>query len=382
MLNMKNIILEFKNYRNFKKKEKEFDIVFYSEKSSYFIYYDNIIRYLIKYYNYKICYLTSSAKDNSLNKINAISKYYIGEGTVRTILFSTLDVKIMVMTMPDLNKYHIRRSNKSVKYVYIPHNLCSTNMVFRKGAFDHYDIFLCTGDYQYKELREAEKFYSTNKKKLIKIGYPRLDDLYKNSINHEKITNKKVLNIFIAPSWFVPGIIDTIGSELVDNLLSNNHKVYFRPHRDSRKYVSEKMDTIKNKYLSNKNFFWLEGKSTNQYLIESHILITDWSGSAFSFAFGIGRPIISIDLPPKINNPDYVKFKNKPFEISMRKKIGPIVKLNQLNDINKFIEDIADNYSYYCKRIRKLGNEKIYNIGKSTKECGEYLSSLIKNNLH
>ena len=86
--------------------------------------------------------MTSSNKDPLLTNANKkFSVYNIGSKTIRTIFFATLDVKVVVMTMPDLHNYHIKRSNNSVHYVYLPHSLLSTHMVYRKGAFDFYDSF-------------------------------------------------------------------------------------------------------------------------------------------------------------------------------------------------------------------------------------------------
>ncbi len=370
---------QIKNYLNFKKNEQNFDIVFYSESSSYVVYFESIINNIVKDYECNIAYLTSSNNDRMLNNnTNLISTYYIGRGSIRTILFSTLNVKVMVMTMPDLNNSYIRKSNNNVHYVFLPHNMCSTHMVFNKGAFDHYDSFFCVGPYHVKELREAEKIYLTKEKELIKIGYPRLDDIYNLDNDLESIAGLDSLNIIIAPSWNTPGILDTLGDKLINLMLEKGHHVFVRPHRDSRLYISNKLDHIKKKYLQHKNFDWIEGKSSNKYLIKSHILITDWSGSAFSFAFGLGRPVISIDLPPKINNIEYKRFKNKPFELTIRDKIGLVVKPTQIEKINSTINQIKVNYKHFSDNIDKLRKSSVYNFGNSAFLAAEHLSKIHK----
>ena len=222
---MKRFLDQLTNFSDFRKNQNIFDICFYVESSSYFVYFEKIIQHLVQNYKCKICYLTSSFDDPLLSKNNyLINAYYIGQGLIRTILFSTLDVKIMVLTMPDLNMYHIRRSHNQVHYIFIPHNMCSTHMVFRKGAFDHYDTFFCVGPHHVKELTEAQERYKTKSKRLVKIGYPRLDDIY-NSVSPNKNMDKiNSLAIMIAPSWFLPGILDTIGSKLISLLLNQKHQ--------------------------------------------------------------------------------------------------------------------------------------------------------------
>jgi len=164
--------------------------------------------------------------------------------------------------------------------------------------------------------------------------------------------------------------------ELIKILLDEGCQVFVRPHRDSRDYISKKMDQIKNNYLSNKNFYWLEGESSNKYLIRSQILITDWSGAAFSFSFGLGRPVISVDLPPKINNLEYKKFINEPFEITMREKIGLVINPDRIENITKIVHDIKTNYRFYSKNIIEPRNNYIYNFGKSAEKGAQYLAKL------
>ena len=113
-----------KEYIRFLRNSKSIDIVFYSESESYYMYYESIINTLIKNYSINICYVTSSNKDPLLTNNNKkFSVYNIGSKTMRTIFFASLDVKVVVMTMPDLHNYHIKRSNNAVHYVYLPHSL-------------------------------------------------------------------------------------------------------------------------------------------------------------------------------------------------------------------------------------------------------------------
>jgi YidC/Oxa1 family membrane protein insertase len=54
-------------------------------------------------------------------------------------------------------------------------------------------------------------------------------------------------------------------------------------------------------------------------------MITDWSGASIEYAFTLERPVLFIDVPKKIHNPDYEKLPEIPLEISIRDKIGEII---------------------------------------------------------
>ncbi|MAI86793.1 MAG: hypothetical protein CMF99_06495 [Candidatus Marinimicrobia bacterium] len=370
-----------KEYIRFLRNSKNIDIVFYSESESYYIYFKSIISTLVENYSINICYVTSSNKDPLLTNTNKkFSVYNIGSKTIRTIFFATLDVKVVVMTMPDLHNYHIKRSNNSVHYVYLPHSLLSTHMVYRKGAFDFYDSFFCVGFHHLKELRASEKLYESKCKKLFKIGYPRLDDLISsNPINKRPYSTLK--QIIITPSWYSPGIIETCCDELIQNLLSIDFKVVLRPHRDSKKLFPDKLNYIYEKFKEYKNFKLVYDDINNIELKKSAILITDWSGAAMSFAFGLCRPVISIDLPKKINNIDFDKYDIGPFETEIRSEIGSIVNPKNINRICEVIDNLMDNSDKISKKLELLRREKIFNLGKSAEIGAKYLSKLVNKSL-
>ena len=51
-------------------------------------------------------------------------------------------------------------------------------------------------------------------------------------------------------------------------------------------------------------------------------MITDWSGIAFEYAFALLKPILFIDVPPKVRNPDYHEVSSPPLEVALRAEFG------------------------------------------------------------
>ena len=83
----------------------------------------------------------------------------------------------MILTMPDLNTFHIKKSKYEVNYIFIPHNILSIHMVFRKKAFNHFDTFFCVGPHHNIEIKETEKIYKLNKILLFNFGFYNIDKL-------------------------------------------------------------------------------------------------------------------------------------------------------------------------------------------------------------
>ena len=117
------------------------------ENEHYTIYLKSLIETLVNEYGLKVSYVTSSKTDPLLKSTNKnISSFYIGDGIVRTKFFINLRADVLVMTMPDLETFHIKRSKiYPVHYVYIFHSLSSTHYIYRKTAFDNFDTIFCAG---------------------------------------------------------------------------------------------------------------------------------------------------------------------------------------------------------------------------------------------
>ena len=290
---------------------------------------------------------------------------------VRTLLFSSLKARIMIMTMPDLENHYIKRSKVyPVHYIYVFHNMASTHMVFRTGAYDHYDTIFCVGPHHEKEIREAEKLYGLPEKNLVKHGNSRLDSVLNEASkrtdkNIPKKNEKK--NILIAPSYGKNALLETCGIRLIEVLLDAGFFVTVRPHPLTIQENKVLISQIIKKYGSNDNFLLETDVASQASLHASNLLISDYSGAAFEFAFGLGKPVIFIDVPRKVNNPQYTKLNCEPFEIFIRPQIGAVLSTNNLEEVSYLIDDLVSNQGSFERKIATIRSDNIYNIGLSGK---------------
>ena len=361
----------------------ERSIVFYSESSVIlYPYVEEIIKELEKR-DQKICYVTSSKDDPIFKNENKnIRVFYIGDWYKRTKFFLGLKVKVLIMTMPDLGNYHIKRSKVfPVHYVYVFHTITSTHMVFQKSAFDHFDSIFCVGPYQIQELRATEQLYSLKQKNLVECGYGLIDKLIRSRSslpqqqNFLSKNNKK--NILIAPSWGKQNLLESIGIELVKILLDAGYYVTVRPHPMTIKKSPKIIKQILEKFEKNPDFLLDTNTSSFDQLFSSYALITDWSGIGFEYAFVCERPVIYVDVPKKVYNKEYEKIGLEPFEISIRDKIGEIVSIQNIETIPEHIEFLYDHINDFQNKIQKIRNDVIFNIGESGKVTANEIIRII-----
>ena len=359
----------------------ERSIVFYSEDVSSFVYFEQIIHELTEKMGYQICYVTSSKDDPILTgKNKRIKAFYIGLGAIRTKFFMELKAKVLVMTMPSLETYFIKRSRVyPVHYVYVFHSIASSHTIYRKGAFDHFDSIFCAGSHHIKEIKATEQLYNLNHKNLVMCGYGLLDRLQKskpvqNQEMHTKDGRKKIL---VAPSWGKKGLLETKGLELVKILLNADYNVTVRPHPMTVRKWPKIVNAIKNEFKDNSNFEMETDVSSFESLYSTYGLISDWSGIGFEYAFVCERPVIYVDVPHKNNNPDYNKIPCEPLESSIRHLIGKIISQNELESIPKIIESTYENIDHFKTKVQEIRNETVFNLGQSGMKGAQEIDKIL-----
>jgi len=239
-------------------------------------------------------------------------------------------------------------------------------MVYRYGAFDHYDSILCTGLHQIEEIRRNEKLYGLKTKNLVKTGYYPAERLYEAYKRYGK--EDKEVSILVAPTWGHTNLLELCGNELLEVLLSEGYKVILRLHPE----------TVKRHKIPDYKGITLEASITSiDSLLKADILITDWSAIGLEYAFGTERPVIFIDTPPKIRNPRYQELGIVPVESYLRDIIGKVVSLNELSAIPQVIQTLLDSKETYKPILSKLRNKYIFNFGKSSKVGADYIRGLI-----
>ncbi len=358
-------------------------LVFYSESNGFYKYFKGFIEYLLEHTNITIHYITSDPEDSifEMEKVNPqIRAYYIGENRLITLMMR-MDADMVVMTMPDLDNFHIKRSyvRDDVEYVFVQHGMGSNNMGMRKGCMDHFDTIFCVGPHQVSEVKETEKEYNLPSKKLIEVGYPLIDEIRNKFqlIEHTKNKRKKIL---IAPSWQEKNIVDSCLEEILDALKNLDYEIIVRPHPQEVRLKKDYMEVLKQKYSSDNVIIQTDFTSNNP-IMEADLLITDWSGISWEYAFTTLRPILFIDTPMKVMNPEYQRIDTIPLNILLRDKLGKSLKLDQLGQIVEVVEYLIERKLEYSKNIEALAYQYIYNLGSSTEVGAKYIIKSLQEKL-
>ena len=360
---------DYKRFLAFPNKQ----IVFYSEKNGFYKYFRDVIEAIQRRTDIIIHYISSDPEDEIFSlESDSFHTYYIEEKLM--VLMMRMDADIVVMTTPDLQKYYIKRSmvRDDVEYVYIDHGMNSVNLMLRKGALDAFDTVFCSNDSVLQEIRAQEKVYGLKPKTLVKYGYAMIDQMIRTYSDQPPVKNEPPV-ILIAPSWQEENIMDTCIDEILRNLLPMQLQVIVRPHPQYVRHYPEKLDALRKNYRDFTNFCLQEDFSSNQTVFNADILVTDWSGIAYEYAFTTLKPCLFINTPMKVMNPDYRDIGLEPFDLVIRNQIGIALQPEETDKIADAIERLLHEPVFSKESIANLRDKSLYNVGCAASVGADYL---------
>lgn len=353
---LSNVLICIKNL--FIISTKDIKIAFYSESKNYQKFALPIIKIILKNPSNNICYISSDKVDIIEN--SKIENFYIGDGIIRNIFFLVIKANNLFLTLTDLDNHFFKKTKNVKKYIYFFHSPISTFKSYTSSAFDNYDIILCNGKYQKKEI-EFRETLTKNKKNLVEYGYPYFDYLKEALNKYSEISNE----ILVAPSWNLneKNFMSEKIILLIDGLVElNRYKIRFRPHPEHFKRSKLLLDKIKKKF-SEKNFIFDEEPQPFDSLRKAKYLITDTSGIALEYLLILRKPVIYYETKDKIHNKK-IKFFSEftAIEDQIKSKFGLILDIDNLENIDEKIKNFNKKFKNIEGEISSFLSDNFYNI--------------------
>jgi YidC/Oxa1 family membrane protein insertase len=100
-------------------------------------------------------------------------------------------------------------------------------------------------------------------------------------------------------------------------------------------------------------------------ILRSDILISDWSAMAMEYAMGLEKPVLFIDVPRRIRNPDWRELGIEPFESSIREQVGEVLDPSALGQAPAVIERLLASPDRFRNQVRELREKSVFRLGHS-----------------
>jgi hypothetical protein len=362
------LISSWMGWRHFKRLPWEWrSIVAYSESGQDWHQFSALIQQLNGPLNRKVCYVTSDKNDPGLERTHENYRaIWIPEGLFLTIFFQFNQSDIFVLTMMDLQNLNLKRSTYPVHYVYLFHSMGSTHMVDNENSFDHYESLFCAGPQQIEEIRKREQLKGLPAKHLFDYGHPRLEEVIAEgrAYSAHKPAGEPA-TVLIAPTWGDDSIFNVCGKELIGVLLEAGYKVIMRPHYQSNRKTPEVIAAVRDAFTGHERFEYIDRMGETDSILRSDVLVCDWSAMALEYSMGLEKPVLFIDLPRRIRNPNWQELEIEPIEVAIRSQVGEIVSPASLDDAPAAIERLVGDPERFRVKMRELRDTMVFRLGHS-----------------
>ena len=354
---------------------KHSSYVIYNEASQYWPVFQPIIE---EFENRKINlqYLTSVENDPvfEMNYV-FIHPEYIGTGNKAFASLNFLEADICLMTTPGLEVYQLKRSRLCKHYSHILHDTGDATC-YRLFGIDWFDSVLLSGEYQIKDIRELETIRSIPHKELAVVGSTYLDYYYK-KLKNIIIKENHIFTVLVSPSWGPGALLATFGDELLESLKKSGWHIIIRPHPQSKNSESELIKRLESKYPS---YIWDYNTENIDSLSKADIMISDFSGIIFDYAFLFNKPVLYHNSGFNKEMYDAGDFEYEPWKFKAVENFAHKLTNDEISNICEIIKKVISNTSFSVER--NMAKETAWqNIDQSGKAVVDTLLDIRHNKL-
>lgn len=139
-----------------------------------------------------------------------------------------------------------------------------------------------------------------------------------------------------------------------------------RPHPETMKRTPKVVSAYTERFGGNNKFTLEQSIVSFESVFKASVLITDYSGLAFEYAFGTERPVIYLDVPPKIKNKQFNHLNIEPLDSKLRSEIGICISPDKITAVPPAIARLINEQDDYKKRIVGFREKYVFAFGSSS----------------
>jgi CDP-Glycerol:Poly(glycerophosphate) glycerophosphotransferase len=282
------------------------------------------------------------------------------------------DTRVLYVSIPILSPLDRPRNAHMVHAVW---SMNSLDGVFFDTQFDPYDYILCGGPHHLDSFREHSlRHPALLGKTLVPAGYPKLDLMLASHSTTRRPTDPSRRSTVVYAPTHISSLSDHLtslshyGEAIVNALIVEGNRVIFRPHKASFADQDRPViDRICQLHADNPNFSLDMSEDYTETYSSADLMVTDLSGTGFTFSFSFGRPCIFFSASEEAERG------LRGIQFEARHRIGALVR-----DINEMLEKTSE----LCNRdmteeIERFRDETVFNVGKSAAYIVDCLEDIL-----
>ena len=335
------------------------DVVFHSEGGKYWQVFEPVITAL-EGTGISCAYVSPDPEDPGLARSG--SRYTAirpGKEVMTIAYMNRISAAMVVSTTPHLDVYMLKRSRKVRHYAHLFH--APTDVAFyEKFAFDWYDSLLTVGPFQERSVRQLERRRRLAEKTLHGTGCTYYDYMTR-ELRGLRPRDDDTFTVLYAPTWGERSSIVRYGTAILDSLAERRIRTIFRPHPQS--YVSDK-ETMRE--VERKGYPTVEvdrNRTGIASMARSDVMITDFSGVLFDYAFLFERPIVLASSKADLGGQEAEDLDGPIWDVATARSLARCVPDGEIAVVADIALEAAAAGDAHASRIRELRGRELYNFG-------------------
>lgn len=350
------------------------DIVIYGEDKRYWTTFKGILDEFERR-QVKVTYLAGSPDDPLLeNDYKYVETEVIGLGNQAYVKLNLINARVFLATTPSLDVYQWKRSRNVDWYVHLPHYIGS-GIDYRMFGTAFFDALLLSSDLFTGQCRKLEETLGLKAKEIVPVGCPYMDYMLARHAADNHASQGSGIHVLVAPTWGTASLFHQLGTAFLDLLLTCGYDVTLRPHPQS--FVSDAglLKELREKYPESAHLHWNTDTDNYAALNSADILISDYSGVIFDFAFIFERPVL-FARPQTLEFPQTDQFwTGEPvWNLAILPQLGRELTRENMRQIPSMIEELVHS-DQNKEAIRKLKEESWQFRGHAAEQVVNYLIS-------
>ena len=320
-------------------------LVIFSDDKRYWQTFEPVVRELDAR-GFDVTYMTASPDDPALSAaLPHLRAEFIGEGNKAFAKLNFVKATMVLATTPGLEVYQWKRSKDVRRYIHLPHGANDSTGGYRSFGLDYYDTVLISGEYQEDVMRALEQLRNQPKKEAVMVGVPYMDEMVKR-LQAAPPMPPHPRTVLVAPTWGASSIFSKYKASFIDALLSTGYHIILRPHPQSFTADKALMDELMRKYPDSEQLEWNRDADNFDVLRRSDIMISDYSGVIFDFAFVFDKPVICADTRMNVDPLDIWWLHQPLWAVTALPKIGPTLAEADIPRIKALIDSSIEDTRY------------------------------------
>ena len=226
---------------------------------------------------------------------------------------SELRADLVVSATNGLRRASFHRSVRHM--VHMPHSIVSLHMIYPPDSIDGFDTLFACGPHHVAEFERLSALRELLQRRVTPVGYGKLDVLTADTAVNPR-------HVLIAPSWGSKNILNTVGTDLVEGLLSSGFAVTVRPHPLFVLDRDAAWLELRERFAGRSGFAAEDPFDGDGAIRVAGVVVTDYSGVAFEYSALHGRRCVFVDVAKKVVNPAWEEVGLAPVEVALRPELG------------------------------------------------------------